>query len=232
MVTNRKTFIFVFLPPRSTTNRRRRDAEVVTAIGIKFDGSDKVHAIPLSLQNSNQGFIKRGTSKDGSELFQIPIKAPQTMCSLTTGTQCASVTWSSYALGTLMASSASNPSTLSAACGPQCNISNGSTCQETCEKCDGKSVSGADTPISRYFAMGKSTGSFNFNYQTYSIPDRMRIFQDDEQLFDTGCLGTGIFIAQNVSLNGKSDEIRVDVEPNCDGTTGTIWVFEIGCLVK
>ena len=229
LVTNRKTFLYVLLPPKTTVGRRRRrDFEAITAIGIKFDGSEKLHVIPLSLQTSNQGFIKRGTSPDGSELFQIPITAPQTMCSVASGTQCSSVSWSSYALGTIMASPASNPSILSAACGSQCDF-NGGTCQKSCEQCNGESVSGADTPISRYFTMGKSIGSFDFKYQTYSVPDRIRIFQADEQIFNTGCLGTQVFVAKSIVLNGKSNEIRVDVEPNCDGTTGTVWVFEIGC---
>jgi hypothetical protein len=39
---------------------------------------------------------------------------------------------------------------------------------------------------------GKTSGSFQFVFETYNIPDRMRIYQGDVLIFDSGCLGTGM----------------------------------------
>ena len=216
LVTSRKTFLYVLLP---------KSSNATTSVGIKFDGSDKLHVISLSLQNSGTGFIYRGKGVDGSLLYQIPVTAPSSMCSSTTGTHCTSIKWQSYTIIKQYASPASSSSTLTAACGSQCATA--SNCKKSCETCDQGTVSGADTPISRYFTMGLSSGTFAFTYDTYSIPDRIRIFQGDAQIFDTYCVGSRA--TKTVSLNGKSEEIRVDVEPNCDGTTGTNWEFKVKC---
>ena len=216
LVTSRKTYLYVSLPQSSSA---------VTSIGIKFDGSDNLHVLPLSLQNSGTDFLVKTSFTDGSVLYQIPITAPSSLCASTTGTHCASIKWQSYTLSSTYVSAASSSSTLTAACGSQCATA--SNCKKSCETCDKGTVSGADTPVSRYFTMGVSSGTFVFSYETYTIPDRIRIFQGDVQIFDTNCVGN--YATKSVTLNGRSDEIRVDVEPNCDGTTGTAWNFNVKC---
>jgi hypothetical protein len=55
------------------------------------------------------------------------------------------------------------------------------------------------------------------------------IYQDDVQIFDSGCVGTDGERNVIVPFSGTSDEIRVDVEPNCSGTRGTGWYFDVRC---
>ena len=89
-------------------------------------------------------------------------------------------------------------------------------------------MSGADSPVSRQYYMGTSNGSINFQYETYLVKDRIIIVYENTNIFDSGCVGTNGLMSTTVT-SGQSKEIRVDVEPNCEGTTGTAWYFIIGC---
>lgn len=77
--------------------------------------------------------------------------------------------------------------------------------------------------------MGTSKGSLKFQYETYSVKDRIIVVYENKNIFDSGCVGTNGLVSTTVSFSGLSSEIRVDVEPNCRGTTGTAWDFITGC---
>ncbi len=232
LVTGRKTFLYILVPPQQATagKRKRRDSTLSPDPGVcvQFGSSDNCHVVPFSLQYSGLGFRVAGWLSDGSSIYQIPISAPSSMCPSLVNSQCTSVTYQAYVISGNSRSVASSSSSLSAACGSQCQ-SQQVTCSQTCQNCDGKTVAGTDTPVSRRYHMGRTSGSFQFLYQTYSVPDRIRVFQDDKQIYDSGCLGTILEVTVNITFTGSSDEIRVDVEPNCDGTTSTAWYFQVSC---
>jgi hypothetical protein len=185
--------------------------------------------VPYDLQNGGSGFQQMNRLLNGEPLYQLPITAPSILCPSSSGSQCVSVPYLAYVVSSDSKSPASEPSSLSAACGSQCQGEQG-TCKQSCQACNNETVKGADTPVTRRYRMqGKISGSFQFVYQTNGIPDRMRIYQGDVQIFDSGCLGTGGKRNVTVTFTSYSDEIRVDVEPNCTGTLGTAWYFRVGC---
>jgi hypothetical protein len=75
--------------------------------------------------------------------------------------------------------------------------------------------------------MGRSSGSFVFQYDTYSIPDRIIVSYEGSVLFDTGCVGQAD--SRTLIYSGTSTAITVQVIPNCTGTTSTAWVYTVDC---
>lgn len=95
---------------------------------------------------------------------------------------------------------------------------------------DSTYVSGADQGVTKYIDVGSNEGSIPFMYETYRIRDRITVFHGSEMIYDSGCVGE----QRNMQLSlrpdvTRSSTIRVTVEPNCAGTTGTLWNFRIGC---
>lgn len=93
--------------------------------------------------------------------------------------------------------------------------------------CDLRSVAGGDEPDSQTFELGTNTGSVEFLYDAYSIPDRIVVTHDGVVLHDTGCTSGGATVA--IPISGGSTSITVSVTPNCSGTTGTAWEYVVGC---
>lgn len=93
--------------------------------------------------------------------------------------------------------------------------------------CSTTQVAGGDTAESRSIQMGKVSGTFNFSYDTYSIPDRMVVSYEGKTLFDTGCVGASGSVKLNYS--GTSTTVTVQVTPNCTGGSGTQWTFTVDC---
>ncbi|CAF3512418.1 unnamed protein product [Rotaria sp. Silwood2] len=77
--------------------------------------------------------------------------------------------------------------------------------------------------------MGAGTTSFQFIYQTYSKPDRVKVWNGATNLLDSGCVGTANEVTVTLTLTSGNSNIRVDVEPNCTGGTGTAWYFKVVC---
>jgi hypothetical protein len=94
-------------------------------------------------------------------------------------------------------------------------------------QCNTQQVSGRDTPETLTIEMGKSSGTFTFDYNNYEIPDRMVVFYEGRTLFDTGCVGGLGSVA--LTYSGVSTEITVQVIPNCSGTDSTGWDFTVNC---
>jgi hypothetical protein len=85
----------------------------------------------------------------------------------------------------------------------------------------------------RRFTMSSTAGTFSFDYQTYTIKDRITVWNAGKLIFDRGCVGANGTIS--VSYSSSSSSIRVDVEPNCActdpaGCVGTLWYFTVYCL--
>jgi hypothetical protein len=191
LVSGRKTFLYIAVPSQqsSTTNRKRRNAPD-TGLCVQFGTSNNCHMVPYDLQNKGSGFQPVTTVINGETLYQLPITAPSSLCPSSIGSQCVSVPYQAYVISSNSRSPASEPASLSAACGSQCQGQQG-TCKQSCQACNNETVSGRDTPVTRrYHMQGKTSGSFQFVFETYGIPDRMRIYQGDVLIFDSGCLGT------------------------------------------
>ncbi len=86
---------------------------------------------------------------------------------------------------------------------------------------------GKDTSEIHFYNMGTNSGSFQFDYETYSIKDRIIIKHDNLQIFDTGCVGESKTVTINFS--GSSPVISVEVIPNCAGSSGTKWTYTVHC---
>jgi hypothetical protein len=100
---------------------------------------------------------------------------------------------------------------------------------EIVAQCSATQNQGADTPDTRSVELGKTSGTFNFLYQTFDVKDQMLVRYDGATLFDTGCVGTGTTKTKSISYSGKSSQISVQVIPNCAGTTSTGWQYTVTC---
>ncbi len=96
---------------------------------------------------------------------------------------------------------------------------------------------GNDMPVTVAIALGKTSGTFSFTYETFCIPDRFVLWYEGHVIYDTGCVQTGsgmgcLFnspVTVPVSFSGSSTQLTVQVIPNCGGTVGTAWNFRVGC---
>lgn len=94
-------------------------------------------------------------------------------------------------------------------------------------QCSTRQEAGDDEKETHTYNMGTSTGSFQFEYYTRTQRDRIVITQGGSTIHDTGCVGERKEVT--VTLNGTSSNITVDVYPNCNGGTGTLWDYTISC---
>jgi hypothetical protein len=95
------------------------------------------------------------------------------------------------------------------------------------QQCPGYNSQGRDTPETRTVNLFKTSGTFQFQRNHYTVKDRMQVFYEGRQLHDTGCTGGSQTI--NLPYSGTSTLVTVKVTPNCAGTTGTVWDFTVLC---
>jgi len=93
--------------------------------------------------------------------------------------------------------------------------------------CNQSGDSGKDTPETNSYSMGKTSGTFDFSYNTQTVKDQIVILYEGKVIYDTGCVGKSG--TASVSFSGNTDFVTVSVRPNCDGTQGTKWSYGIGC---
>jgi hypothetical protein len=98
---------------------------------------------------------------------------------------------------------------------------------EVVAQCSSTQNAGADTPDTRSIELGKSSGQFDFSYNTYSQKDQILVKYQGTTLFDTGCVGTSG--TKTLNYNGSSTQITVQVIPNCAGGSGTAWDYSVAC---
>lgn len=226
--TERLFYFYIQVPPTVNNNRQISPSQSdtnISNIGIQFGNSTVIIVVPIS------GLVRVASLPDSSTVYQLKVKMPQSMCiGSSRSSTCNTITWKSYFLSLdAKSGNSGDVSTFSIACGSQCNSSPYSPCATTCDRCNAEEVSGADTPVTRRFRLGATSGTVNFKYQTYTVKDRITVVYESNILLDSGCIGTEGIVERNVSYSGASDEIRVDVEPNCEGTQGTQWFFQISC---
>ncbi|MFZ1481016.1 MAG: hypothetical protein WAT25_09630, partial [Paracoccaceae bacterium] len=93
--------------------------------------------------------------------------------------------------------------------------------------CNSATGAGSDAPETIDVDLGGFQGTAAFSWEMYSIKDRMTLTSGGRLIHDTNCAaGSGRMTFEVVS---GMESLRVAVEPNCEGTTGTEWNFNFQC---
>ena len=75
---------------------------------------------------------------------------------------------------------------------------------------------GANEPEEYTIDVGFAQGMTEFSYQTFTVEDRIHLYQGGSKIYDSGCVGTGGWRTQQIRLNGIFSEVRIVVDPLCD----------------
>ena|GEM_PF-6474042 len=90
---------------------------------------------------------------------------------------------------------------------------------------------GGDEGYDQSFNAANGGYTIELTYDTFYQKDRIILYnQDDAVLYDSGCVGTGGDVVVEVTIPAGTDSIRVVVEPNCEGGTGTLWNLSVRCI--
>ena len=98
-------------------------------------------------------------------------------------------------------------------------------------QCNDVNQAGGDLPDSKLIQMNSAGGEFEFRYQSYVQEDQFLIYQGSTLLFNSECLGTRTTLSTTVKMRPElnTNKIRVTVVPNCNGGSGTAWVYTVRC---
>ena len=95
------------------------------------------------------------------------------------------------------------------------------------QACNAVVNSGGEAPESISVDLGKSSGSFDFEWNMYDVPDGMAIMYEGKTLFDTGCVSEDG--SKLISFSGTSTTIMVNVNSDCTNQGSTSWDFTVNC---
>jgi hypothetical protein len=87
-------------------------------------------------------------------------------------------------------------------------------------------------PFEGSFEMGRTSGTFDFRYDSGNFEDHFIVIYEGRALFDTGCVATepGVGRVQTIAYAGSSTTITVRVNANCTGRPDNpFWNFTVGC---
>jgi hypothetical protein len=101
--------------------------------------------------------------------------------------------------------------------------------QVNLKQCEDTVQAGSNNPVTLIVELEKNSGTFRFDYETYSVKDQMIVTYEGEILFDSGCVGTNGWKTEEITYAGVSTAIEVKVIPNCEGTSSTAWEFIVHC---
>ncbi len=94
--------------------------------------------------------------------------------------------------------------------------------------CNDQQQAGGDAPEIHTINLGQTFGTFQFDYNVYTVKDQIIITQGGTTIFNSGCISGSKSVMLN--LSGFGNQISVRVNPNCDGnTSGTQWNFTVHC---
>lgn len=100
-------------------------------------------------------------------------------------------------------------------------------------QCNTNTTSGGLGIDRKTINLGKNSGTFNFTYDTMSVPDQIIITYEGQTLYDTGCVGstnsTTYSATVPISYSGSSSQILVTVNGDCTNTGSTQWTYNISC---
>lgn len=98
------------------------------------------------------------------------------------------------------------------------------------KSCNDLTRAGSNKEESHQVYLGKTSGVFDLEYETFTAKDRILVKYDNQILFDTGCVGTKGKVQQRLQYNGLSEEMTINILPNCMGNEpGTQWNFRLIC---
>jgi Zn-dependent metalloprotease len=104
--------------------------------------------------------------------------------------------------------------------------------------CNSDVHSGSNSPATFTIDVGKTSGTFDFNRNTYEVPDAMVISCagtgtiNGSPSVTAGCESTSNEWATSpLSFSCSSSQIKVSVTPNCAGLANTLWDFSLGCAI-
>jgi outer membrane lipoprotein SlyB len=96
--------------------------------------------------------------------------------------------------------------------------------------CNNLTRAGSNKKESHQIYLGDSFGEFDLEYETFTAKDRILVKYDNQILFDTGCVGTNGKQKKRFQYNGLSEEMTIEVLPNCMGNQpSTQWNFQLIC---
>jgi hypothetical protein len=96
-------------------------------------------------------------------------------------------------------------------------------------QCNQQQVAGGNTADTRTIELGKTSGTFMFYYNTYTVPDRIVLacYGSGTRLYDTGCYGRSATVS--VPFSCSTSIITATVTPNCSYTGNTAWEYTVNC---
>lgn len=95
------------------------------------------------------------------------------------------------------------------------------------QPCNAATISGGEGVTVTNHQLGQSgPASFQFDYETFIVPDQITIRYEGNVIFDVGPVGTNGMVSTIVNVPvGGSTEIEVTVE----GPAGTLWEYTVHC---
>jgi hypothetical protein len=91
------------------------------------------------------------------------------------------------------------------------------------QACSTQTRSGGAGTTTTQHQLGRTSGTFRYEYQAYSVPDRFQIVYQGTTLLDTGSVSNAG--AVNVAFSGTSTVVTVTVI----GPSGTSWDYIVNC---
>jgi len=117
-------------------------------------------------------------------------------------------------------------------CGNICCPAGSSCVNGVCAlPCNSTQQSGTDRSDRRNINLGAPAGAFTFSWNTYTVPDQVRVLYEGQDLLQAGCTGNGPYgQSQTIHYSGSSSFVTVEVLANCAGTmSSTDWTYTLGC---
>ena len=72
-------------------------------------------------------------------------------------------------------------------------------------------------------SLGRTSGTFAFTYEAFSVPDRFEVIYEGRTLLDTGSVSGGA--THSLTYAGSATVVTVTVT----GPSGTAWEYTVGC---
>ena len=91
------------------------------------------------------------------------------------------------------------------------------------QPCNATTISGGAGTTTTVHQLGVTSGTFQFSYQAFSVPDRFEVIYMGNTLLDTGSISGGA--VHNLTFSGSSSIVTVIVT----GPGGTAWNYLVSC---
>lgn len=94
------------------------------------------------------------------------------------------------------------------------------------QPCNSATLSGGEGTTVTVHELGQNSGTFQFDYETYSVEDQIIIKYEGNEIFNVGPVGTNGVVSTNINYGpGTSTQIEVTVI----GPFGTAWDYTVNC---